>query len=69
MVYLVFDEITETPQKTKEESIVNSKTHSNTEIKEKTLMVERPEDAAKVIQDFEEIIRSNKKNIVWLAYQ
>ena len=26
-------------------------------------------DAAKVIQEFEEIIRSNKKNILWLTYQ
>ena len=39
------------------------------EIEEKAKMIERPEDAAKVIQEFEEIIRTNKKNIVWLACQ
>ena len=26
-------------------------------------------DAGKVIQEFEQIIRSNKKNILWLTYQ
>ena len=31
-------------------------------------MVERPEDLVKVTQEYEKIIRSNKKNIVWLAY-
>ena len=39
------------------------------EIEEKSKMVERPKNAAKIIQEFEEIIRSNKTNIVWLAYQ
>ena len=32
-------------------------------------MVDRLDDAAKVILEFQEIIRSNKKNTVWLAYQ
>ena len=32
-------------------------------------MIEWPEDAGKVIQEFKEIIKNNKKNIVWLAYQ
>ena len=32
-------------------------------------MVERPDDAAKVIQEFDEIIGSNKKKIVWLENQ
>ena len=32
-------------------------------------MVGRPDDAAKVIQEFDEIIRSNKKKIAWLANQ
>ena len=32
-----------------EESIVNSRKHNNKEIEEKAKMVERPEDAVKVI--------------------
>ena len=39
------------------------------EIEEKSKMVERPKNAAKIIQEFEEIIRSNKTNSVWLAYK
>ena len=39
------------------------------EIEEKSKMVERLKNAAKIIQEFEEIIRTNKKDIVWLAYQ
>ena len=39
------------------------------EIEEKSKMVEKPKNAAKIIQEFEEIIRSNKISIVWLAYQ
>ena len=34
-----------------------------------SLRVERPEDSAKVIQEFKEIIRSNRNNIIRLAYQ
>ena len=30
-------------------------------------MVEKPEDVTKVVQEFEEIISSNKKHITWLA--
>ena len=37
--------------------------------KEKARMVEKPEDKATVIQDLKQIIRSNKKGNVWLAYQ
>ena len=39
------------------------------EIEEKSKMDEKPKNAAKIIQEFEEIIRSNKISIVWLAYQ
>ena len=52
-----------------EEPIINSKNHDNTEIKEKGKMIERPEYSAKVFHEFKEIIRSNKKNIVWLPNQ
>ena len=32
-------------------------------------MVERPKDATNVGEKFKEIIRRNKKNVVWLACQ
>ena len=64
----VNSESTKKPQKNKEEirkdveePIVNSKNHDNMEIGKKAKMVERPEDAAKVIQELEEINRTNKK--------
>lgn len=38
------------------------------EIEEKAKMVARLEDALKIIQEFEEVIRSNKENIVRLTY-
>ena len=38
-------------------------------IEEKARMIEKIEDAVAVIRDFEKIIRSRKKNIVWLAFQ
>lgn len=66
----VNSESTKKPQKTKEEirkdveePIVNSKNHDNMEIGKKAKMVERPEDAAKVIQELEEINRTNKKGL------
>ena len=52
-----------------EESIGNSESHNNTEITEKERMVERPKDATNVSEKFKEIIRSNKKNVVWVACQ
>ena len=65
----VNSESTKKPQKTKEEirkdveePIVNSKNHDNMEIGKKAKMVERPEDAAKVIQELEEINRTNKND-------
>lgn len=59
-------ESTKQPQKTKnlEETIVNSKKHENMQIEEKVNIVERPEYAAKVIQKFDEIIKSNEKALV-----
>ena len=47
----------------------NGKKHKNKEIEERARIVERRKDARNVIQQFEKIIRGNKKNIVWLAYQ
>lgn len=59
-------ESTKQPQKTKnlEETIVNSKKHENMQIEEKVKIVERPEYVAKVIQKFDEIIKSNEKALV-----
>ena len=52
-----------------EDSIANGKKNENTDIRQ---MVENytanEEDAAKVIQKFEENIRNEKSDIVWLAY-
>ena len=50
-----------------EESIVNGEIHENKETKEKAKKVERPEDTTSVFREFEEIIRSKKKNIVRLT--
>lgn len=38
------------------------------EIEEKAKMVARLEDALKIFQEFEEVIRSNKENVVRLTY-
>ena len=38
------------------------------EIEEKAKMVARLEDALKIIQEFEEVIRSKKENVVRLTY-
>ena len=60
-------ESTKKLQKTKEikkeleELIGDNEIHDNIEIKEKLKMTQRPEDAVKVIQEFKEIIRNNKK--------
>ena len=38
-------------------------------MEEKARTVEKLEDAATTISEFEEIVRLKKKNIIWLAYQ
>ena len=52
-----------------EDSIANSRKNKNTDIQQ---MVENctasEEDATKVIQEFEKIIRNKKSDIIWLAY-
>ena len=52
-----------------EDSIANSKNNENTDIEKmaKSCM-ESEENAAKVIHEFEEIIKNKKNDIVWLAY-
>lgn len=49
-----------------DESLVNSETH-NTETEEKARMVEKPEDAVRVVQEFVTIVRTNKTSTVWIA--
>ena len=51
-----------------EESIANSKSNENTDIQEKVNGCTTNEDAVKAIQEFEDIIKNKKSNIVWLAY-
>ena len=52
-----------------EDSIANGKKNENTDIEEMANnCTESEEDAAKVIYEFEEIIKNKKSDIVWLAY-
>ena len=51
-----------------EDSIANGKKNENTDIEEMANnCMESQEDAAKVIHEFEEIIKNKKSDIVWLA--
>ena len=51
------------------DSIANGKKNENTDIEEMANnCTESEEDAAKVIYEFEEIIKNKKSDIVWLAY-
>ena len=47
-----------------DESLINCERYANTDIEEKARSAEKPEDAATVIWEAEEIIMSN-----WLVYQ
>ena len=60
--------IKEETKKELNKSIVGKK-HDNKEIKEKANIVEKPDDVAAAVLEFEVITRSKKKNIVWTAYQ
>ena len=52
-----------------EDSIANGKKNENTDIEEMANnCMESQQDAAKVIHEFEEIIKNKKSDIVWLAY-
>ena len=52
-----------------EDSISNGKMNENTDIEEMAKnCMENQEDAAKIIHEFEEIIKNKKSDIVWLAY-
>ena len=51
------------------ESIVNSDIIENDELNKKAEEVQKPEDAAAVIKQYEEIIRTKKKGTITIAYQ
>ena len=51
-----------------EESIINGKSNENTEMLEKVNNVTTNEDAAKVVQEFGQIIKNRKSDIIWLNY-
>ena len=52
-----------------EDSIANGKKNENTDIEQTAKnCTETEENAAKVIHEFEEIIKNKKTDIVWLAY-
>ena len=52
-----------------EESIANGGRNENTDIQEKAeKCTTNEEDAAKVIQELEQIIKNKKSDIAWLAY-
>lgn len=41
----------------------------NTDVEEKISKVQKCQDGPEMIREFENIIKSKKKNIIWLAYQ
>ena len=51
-----------------EESIVNGKRNKNADMQQKVNVCITSEDALKVIQELEQIIKNKKSDIVWLAY-
>ena len=48
--------------------ITNGKSNENTEMQKKVKSVTTSKDAAKVVQEFEQIIKSKKSDIIWLTY-
>ena len=49
--------------------VINEDQHENKNLEEKASKVGQSEDAAAVIQEFQKIIKSKKKNIIWSVYQ
>ena len=75
MQNLEVKEIIEKIKKTKseikrdlEESIVNGKRNKNADMQLKVNVCITSEDALKVIQELEQIIKNKKSDIVWLGY-
>ena len=53
-------------EKELEQSITNGTSNKNTEVQEKVGNVTTSKDAAKVVQEFEQIIKNKKSVIIWL---
>ena len=53
-------------EKELEQSITNGMSNKNTEVQEKVGNVTTSKDAAKVVQEFEQIIKNKKSVIIWL---
>ena len=53
-------------EKELEQSITNGKSNKYTEAQEKVGNVTTSEDATKVVQEFEQIIKNKKSVIIWL---
>ena len=71
MLKIQFRRSKKTPEIKKElqESIENGKRNENTDLEKKANnCTANKEDAAKVIQEFEEIFKNKKSDQVWLAY-
>ena len=49
--------------------IINCEWQENKELQEKAKKVEKSDEAEQIICEFEKIIKSKKKNMLWLAYQ
>ena len=49
-------------------SITNEKWNENTDMQEKVKCTTNEKDAVKVVQEFQEIIKNKKRDILWLAY-
>ena len=50
------------------DSIFNTDIIETEELNEKADKVEKPEDVAAIIKQYEDIIRTKKKNIIFIAY-
>ena len=51
-----------------DESVANGGRNENANMQQKVNEFITSEDAVKAIQEFEQIIKNKKSNIVWLAY-
>ena len=51
-----------------EESIASSKRNENVDMQEKVNGCTTNKDAVKAIQEFEQIIKNRKSDIIWLGY-
>ena len=49
--------------------VINEDQHENKNLEEKASKVGQSEDAVAVIQEFQKIIKSKKKNTIWSVYQ